>query len=357
MKICHMTSVHPEEDIRIFHKECMSLTEAGYEVFLVERGESYAKMGVHIVGIGAVPASRFKRMIKTARQAYKKALELDCDVYHLHDPELLPYGLKLKKAGKKVFFDSHEDVPKQIGNKQWMPKTLHPAVSSLYRKYETMVVKQLDAVVAATPHIAEQFEGRAKKVVVINNFPKLDDITFQTRPFEKRERVICYAGSVGELSGMKVMVKAMEHLEGELIIAGNHEVQEIREGSGKVKYIGQLSRAGVNDLYGNSRVGIVVYQPSGNAYDAQPNKMFEFMAAGLPVVASNFPLWKKFIEGNGCGICVDPADVSQVREACRALLDDPERAQAMGRRGREAVLAKYNWDLERGKLIELYESL
>ena len=113
-KVCHMTSVHPPEDVRIFHKECVSLAEAGYEVYLVERGESCEKNGVHIIGLGDLPKNRLKRMTEGAKKVYEKALELDCDIYHFHDPELLPYGLKLKKKGKKVIFDSHENTLEQI---------------------------------------------------------------------------------------------------------------------------------------------------------------------------------------------------------------------------------------------------
>ena len=102
IKVCHVTSVHPVEDVRIFQKECVSLARAGYDIYLVQQGESYEKYGVHIVGFGNVESSRIKRMLHTSRTAYEKALAVDADVYHLHDPELLPYGIKLKKLGKKV---------------------------------------------------------------------------------------------------------------------------------------------------------------------------------------------------------------------------------------------------------------
>ena len=124
-----------------------------------------------------------------------------------------------------------------------------------------------------------------------------------------------------------------------------------------IKYIGKIDRDQVNELYGTARAGIVIYQPADNHYEAQPIKMFEFMAAGLPVVASDFSLWKKIVEENQCGICVDPCDMAQVREACAYLLNNPETAQAMGRNGRKAVLEKYSWNSEEVKLVELYQGL
>lgn len=124
-----------------------------------------------------------------------------------------------------------------------------------------------------------------------------------------------------------------------------------------INYVGNLTRKQVNELYGNSRAGIVLYQPAANHYESQPIKMFEFMAAGLPVIASNFPLWKKIIEENECGICVDPTNVSEVRNACAKLLKSPDLAQEMGMKGRKAVVDSFNWAVEEKKLLDLYQSL
>lgn len=121
-----------------------------------------------------------------------------------------------------------------------------------------------------------------------------------------------------------------------------------------VRFTGKITRREVNELYGKSRAGIVCYQPLANHMEAQPIKMFEYMAAGLPVIASNFPLWKKIIEENGCGICVDPTSAQEVRRACEKLVNDPQSGQRMGKNGREAVMEKYNWGKEEQKLILFY---
>ena len=230
MKVCHLTSAHPQEDIRIFHKECVSLAEAGYDTYQISCGSTYDKQGVHLIGIGEQKNGRIKRMLISSKEVYKAAVKLDADVYHFHDPELLPYGLKLKHLGKKVIFDSHEDVAAQIMDKEWIPKPVRAIVSQLYRSYETHVVKKLDAVIAATPHIANSFNGRCSKVVVINNYPKLDDIQFHDTPFSERDPIICYAGGINEIRGEKIMIEAMRDVKGTLIIAGNHEKMEIGGG-------------------------------------------------------------------------------------------------------------------------------
>jgi len=352
-KVCHMTSAHYEEDVRIFHKECVSLAKAGYDVYLVERGKSYEKNGVHMIGVGDIPQSRRKRMTEGARRVFETALSLDCDIYHLHDPELLPYGLKLKKMGKKVIFDSHEDVPATILDKEWIPGPLRKTVAELYRGYETRLIGQLDALVAATPYIAGLFEKRAKRSVAVSNFPKLDDIVFHEDDFADRDRVACYAGGIYDLRGEFIMREAMETIEGELLLAGDHKQEVIENGASVVRYLGTLDRAGVNDLYGRAVVGLCLLKPALNYVNSQPVKMFEYMAAGLPFVCSDFPLWRQFAEESGAGFCVDPGNTEEIRRAITRLLDDRELAASMGRKGREAVMAHYSWSNEEKTLIRL----
>ena len=227
MKVCHLTSAHPQEDIRIFRKECVSLARRGYEVYQISGGETYEKAGVRLIGVGDRGKGRAGRMIFFARRIYRAALALDADVYHFHDPELLPWGLRLKRRGKKVIFDSHEDVPAQLLDKGWIPAPLRKLVSGAYKAYETFAVRRFDAVVAATPHIGETFAGRVKKVVVVNNYPMLDDVVFQNKPFSERDRAVCYAGGISEVRGEKVMVEAMRDVNGILRLAGNHKKETL----------------------------------------------------------------------------------------------------------------------------------
>lgn len=354
IRVCHLTSVHKPFDDRIFLKECVSLAQAGYEVYLIAMGESIEKDGVKIIGYGSVDSKRIKRIMKTTKEIYNKALELDCDIYHFHDPELLPYGLKLKKLGKKVIFDSHEDIPAQIKDKVWICKYIRYLISFIYKMYETYAVGKLDAVIAATPFIGMKFRGRAKRVVVLNNYPKLDDIVFQKRDFIKRDKIVCYAGGISKARGEDVMVAAMKEVDGILILAGAHK--EITDGK-KIKYVGFLNRGELNEVYGSARVAISILEPLENYIKSQPIKIYEYMAAGLPVVASDFEDWKEVIVGGGAGICVNPLDKKEVAKALNYLLENPNLAQQMGIKGREMVVEQYNWSNENVKLIDLYKKL
>ena len=345
MKICHFTSAHESDDVRIFIKECSSLANNGYETYLVAQGESREENGVHVIGVGDMPGGKKNRMTKFAKAVFLKAEELDCGIYHFHDPELLPYALKIKKAGKKVIFDSHEDVPGQILDKKWIPSPLRRVISKLYKAYETHVVKQIDSVVAATPHIAEKFVGRAKAVSTVNNYPKLEDIVFHNAPFAEREPIVCYAGGINEDRG--------EQIDARLIIAGEH----IKETDGNVEYVGILNRQEVNALYGRSIAGLCILKPIENYYYSQPIKMYEYMAAGIPFVCSDFPGWRRVAEDSQSGICVDPNDNTAIVDAVNYLLSHKSKAQEMGRKGHDYVIKNCIWKNEEKSLLDLYSTL
>ncbi len=342
-----------QEDDRIFHKECASLAESGYETYQISCGKTYDNKGVHLIGVGNPASNRLLRLVKTRKTVYKEALKLDADVYHFHDPELLPYGLRLKKKGKRVIFDSHEDVPGQILDKYWIPVILRKLVSRVYRSYETYVVKQLDAVVTATPYIGEKFRSRTQNVVVVNNYPRLDDIVFHDISFDDRESVVCYAGGIDELRGESIMIAAMKAVAGKLVIAGDHDIEEFD----KVKYVGRLNRKGVNDLYGSSVVGLCILKPIENYYHSRPIKVYEYMAAGLPYICSNFPDWIKVAEESGAGICVDPSNIEEISNAISKLLSDRDKSREMGCKGREYVIKYCNWANEEISLLALYDKI
>ena len=107
-------------------------------------------------------------------------------------------------------------------------------------------------------------------------------------------------------------------------------------------------------MLNQSKIGIVTLHPKENYLESLPIKMFEYMHAGIPVIASNFPLWQEILTENKCGICVDPFNLDQIAEAIKYLLNNEEDARIMGINGREAVTKKYNWENEVKKLENIY---
>lgn len=367
IKVCHMTSVHGEEDVRIFHKECVSLAKAGYDTYLVERGESREKNGVHIIGVGEIPASRRKRMTEGAKRVYEAARAVDADVYHLHDPELLPYGLKLKKAGKKVIFDSHEKYTDQIRNKPYLPVWCRSLIAGCYGAYERYVLGKIDGLIfPCLKDGVHPFAGQCRHIAVVNNVPVLTETYDRYDPtVEKEARSICHVGGLTYERGITHLVKAAAQVDCTLYLGGAFSPAEYQDAvlslpeAAHTRYLGVLNRTQVVQLLQKSQIGMATILNVGqyNQYDNLATKVYEYMSLGIPVILSRSQYNEKVAAQYGFGICVDPANVEEIAAAIRYLLDHPDEARRMGENGRRAVKEVFNWDVEEKKLLALYEEI
>lgn len=364
-KIVHLSSVHPPFDTRIFHKEAKTLARAGYEVvFVVPHDEAVTSDGVRMHPIRK-RRGRLARMIWTVRDVFRAAVAEDGDIYFFHDPELIPVGLLLKLRGKRVIYDVHEDRPRQMLTKYWIPPRLRRFVSRLTHLVEAASGRVWDGIVVATPPIARLFPGR--KTVIVQNFPILDElITADPIPYGDRPPQVSYVGSLTGIRGAREMVLAMGLLPSEsnarLDLAGPFDPPSLEDelrtlpGWERTTSHGWLHREDVAALLGRTRVGLVLLHPADNYLEAQPNKLFEYMSTGLPVVASNFPYWREMVEADRCGLLVDPLDPQAIADAIQWLLDRPEEAEAMGRRGEAAVRERFNWEIESRPLLNMLAS-
>ena len=364
--MCLLTSVHGPFDVRIFHKEAQSLARKGYSVTIVApHSEDTQRDGIEIKAV-PVPRTRSERMSLTLWRVFRCALSTNARVFHFHDPELIPVGMLLKLLGKRVVYDVHEDVPADILDKSWIAPSLRWPIARAAAWTETLAACRFDAIVAATPRIADSFPNI--KTLTVQNFPQVNvQVDAESTPYGDREPLISYVGGISELRGAWEMIEAMgllsESVPARLQLAGCFDPPESQQklaskpGWERVDFLGWLSPAEVRELLGRSCLGVVVFHPIENHIMSQPNKLFEYMSAGLPVVASNFPLWRSIIQEARCGILVDPTNPTAIAEAIRWLLERPAEAESMGLRGREAVRRIYNWENEEQKLVELYAQL
>lgn len=365
MKVAHLTSAHPRFDTRIFLKECRTLAEENEVTLVVADGKGdESRDGIRIVDAGRA-GGRLGRMIGAVDRVFEVAALLDVDVYHLHDPELLRVARKLRHigGGRLVVFDAHEDLPRQILSKRWIPRRLRRPISLIAELAEKRVARKLSGVVAATPHIAEKFLKYNPRTLDINNYPMLEELAPSAHRLP-RKRQVCYVGGITRVRGIDVLIRSLPLApEVRLVLCGVFQEPGLETamralpGWEQVEYRGHVGREEVRQVLAESTAGVVTLLPTPAYLDALPVKMFEYMSAELPVVASAFPLWRDIIDGAGAGICVDPTSPEGIAAAINRLLADSMMAERMGRAGREAIVTRYNWPTEAAKLLAFYKEL
>lgn len=366
IKICHISSTRDRNDPWILRK-CDYLKNEGYKVSYLINDEQKSECinGVQIYSTGKKFENRKERMMQGVNCLYAKALKIDADIYQLHDPELLRVAVAIKRQGKKVVFDSHEDYYLQIREKPYIPKILRNSIAASYRCFETLVLKKIDGVMfPGTNAVKNPFEGRTKHFAYANNVPSLEEIAFAQSGLPK-ERAVCYSGTLTEDRGITNLVKAADLANVKLFLAGKFTSDEYREKMLSMKewrcveYLGYVGRKEIYEMYSRSRIGMSTLLPVGQ-YDKSsnlPTKAYEYMGCGLPVILSDFPYNRRMIEKYQFGEVVDPCNVAEMAEKIRRLIDDEKKCKEMGQRGEALIRNKLNFGIEGKNMIRFYDEI
>lgn len=367
-RICHMTCVHQRYDTRIFQKECRSLAANGYDVSLIVadgKGDEI-KDGVKIFDVGSNQVSRWERMTKITKLVKKKAVELDCEIYHFHDPELMFTGLALQRKGKKVIVDMHEDHPSYIAEADYIP--MPKLVAFLYERLENYAVKRFAGVVTTRQVINDRLEKYNSHIQMITNFPRLEKDFKGHNGVADDTTVITFAGAVVDTWRHKLIIQAIEDIDNvKYLLAGpvsNSYLNVLKglKGWSKVEYLGEVPFSKVCEMYEKATLGVAVYHYCNNMGGKEGNlantKMFEFMNYGLPFVCTDFRLWKQIVEQEEkCGICVNPYSKEEITKAIQYLIDHPEERKQMGKNARKAAEKTYNWECQEKLLVDFYRNI
>jgi glycosyltransferase involved in cell wall biosynthesis len=367
-RILFLSGVHPSPvETRIFCKEAKSLSAAGYEVAIASQHDKAEMIeGIRIIPMRR-PRNRFDRMTALTWRLLRIALSEKADVYHLHDPALIPLGVALKILNRKVIYDAHEAYGAKIKSKYWIRPRLRPLVSAVYSFFERNCAKLFDWVIAADKFTASQFKGR--RVSTVANYPLMgmaNQVRLQkAQAAEEGNQVVIlvYAGGLAKDRGLFVMLEALNHLscgDCELHLLGkfvNPEEEAVATKTKRVRYFGFLPLEKVYEHLQKATIGLVLLQPVSAYLYAGENttKLFEYMACGLPVIASNFPNLRQIVENSGCGVCVDPTNPQEIAKAIDFLCANPQVRAEMGKNGRSSVASAYNWEKESKTLLQVYQ--
>jgi len=361
-QIAHVTVVHRPTDNRIMRKECVSLREASLSVALVAvASHDDVFEGVPVV---ALPrrSSRLTRMALGPFDAWRALRRIRPTVIHVHDPELIPLAALWRlRPGRRAVYDAHEDLPKQVVGKTYVPRPLRKPLARFARGLEVFADRHLDAIVAATPSIARNFT-RAP-VVLVQNFPWLREYPAPTDPSQGDRPKVVYVGGISAERGATEMIQAIQRSrhDAQLVLAGPlagpAKETVLRAVDARVCYLGVLPASQVPQTVAEGLAGLVLFHPTPNNLESQPTKLFEYMAAARPFIASNFPSWLELVGHAGCGFFVDPLDVNAIQRSIDQLLDDRELALEMGRRGRAALVQSFTFERESERLISMTRML
>lgn len=359
-KVVQLSSVHTTFDTRIFYKISTSLVKAGYDVdLIIQHSKDEQIDGINIKCL-PIAQRKLDRPLKIIPRLFFKAIKYPKGtIFHFHDPELIPIGFILKIMGYKVIYDVHEDVPRDILTKGWIPKFARKIISKTIGEIEQVLSRKLDSVITVVPIITERF---GRKAVEIRNYPILQQN--EHNEVEKQNYIV-YVGSLTERRGLINMVEALEYAKSNFSfkIGGTFgdktfENTLIKQSLEKnVEYLGWVSQLDLKPLLEKANAGLLTLKAIPSHLISLPVKLFEYMLHELPVIASDFPLWREIILENNCGILVDPESPKEIAEAIDWIFKHPKEAKIMGENGRKAVLEKYSWAKEEEKLLRLYSTM
>ncbi len=371
VRIAHVTTVHRAADPRIT-KELASVRAAGYDAHLVAPHPCDTWRGG--IRITALPRASSRRgRLALGLRAFRAARRLGADLYHIHDPELIPVAFALKKAtGARVVYDMHENYRRK-----------GPLLGGALRAMEQWAFRWTDHVVVANPaHVSIPRASGARATVVANYFrppageaphvPHVPGAPGEKPPLE-RFRLIC-TGVLSEQRGLAHVIDLAGRigaahpawrveLAGVCYLAGQRRRAEARIREGGAGHV--LRRVGWDRyvpwpaLFGRCRaahVGLALMEPVLNHDEVLPTKFFEYLHAGLPILCSDFPLWRAFVEGHRCGAVVAPGDTEAALHVLERWAGDPDAYAQLSANARAAATC-YRWASEGERLLHVYEGL
>lgn len=362
-RILHVTTAHQADDVRIFERECQSLAASGkYEVYLAAPGAMPRGGETTQIPLAPAPGHRLRRFVAGPRKANALSRMVSADLWHFHDPELLPVALKLALSGEQVIWDAHEDYVGQLTGsdaKSWVPKPARSAVRAGTQALLSLIDKYAAGIIAATPAIASRYSNQ--RTAVVGNEARLE-LFENCRPTFASQQVL-FTGSPGPGHLFSDVVKAIAGLPNvRLAVAGRQPdptvwAEATATLGDRLKHLGWLDRAGLVGAIGSSALGLATYSDIPVHATNSPNKLFEFAAAGLPVVATPTQSNMRYVSENGIGGVADGFSSEDLARTINRLLTDEPAWGAASQAGRVWAAREGSWSASEARLLSLYDDV
>lgn len=362
--ICHISSVHPRYDIRIFRKELLSLSRFyNCHLLVCDSLPSEVHSGIAIHAHKPLKNRLFRILFSSLRLAIT-SLKVNADVYHIHDPELLPLALLLLSFRKRVVYDAHEDIARQILYKPYLPVFLSLILYPLLWLFCFVCFFFLRRNISATSSIAS-LKYFSSSPAIVRNYPIVDISPSDYILPKPYSREIVYVGAISRIRGVVELIRALEHVSRPVtlnLIGTFNDPDLYREvltlnGWSHVNFHGQLSFDDIKPIFQRSFAGCLNFHPVPNHVNALPNKLFEYMLYGLPVIASNFPGWSSLLNQANSGILVNPLDPKSIAAAIDDLSSNPSKVFSMATSAQHSIITDFNWSTQESQLLQFYNQL
>lgn len=372
MKICHITSAHSRYDARIFGRQCKALADNGFNVVLVccDGMPKEVKNNIEIISFSDCELTKKERLklLLCNSKFIKYLLALNADIYQFHDIELIEIGRLLKKRNKKVIFDSHENWLGYVSSSLPNSFIIQSVFNFLFTAYYKHFLKIFDAVFSVSPNMVDDLKSFNANAYFVPNYPSVETDAFLSPSLSSNTFV--YAGTVYDISNQCNIVEALENVYddsctylviGKINPALKQEMLSL-DRSKRVNFINWITSDELRSQMSDCLAGIVLldYVPVCCNKEGQvgSNKIFEYMQVGLPVICTDFILWKKMIiDKYKCGICVNPRNIKEIRNAMTYLIEHKQEAKQMGENGRRAILDEFNWEIAIPNYINIYNKI